>query len=225
VKAIILAAGVGRRLGKNLPKSLMMLPNGKSILENQITILRELGIREILVVVGFKKELVMENCSNVIYVYNPMFHVTNTAKSLERALELIEPDDVMWINGDVFLEAAVVDKVMKENTNAVAVNKAKCGQEEVKYKTNSRGEVIEISKDITDCEGEAVGINKITRKDFLSFLHNLKRCKPMDYFEKAIEMSIKEGVVFRAVDISMYTCLEIDFQEDLDSVWRMLRND
>ncbi|WP_459897452.1 phosphocholine cytidylyltransferase family protein [Desulfurobacterium crinifex] len=214
---MILAAGVGSRLGKQLPKSLTILPDGKTLLENQINILKRLNIKEIIVVVGFKKELIMEKYPEVMYVYNPIFHTTNTAKSLEKALELIYPDDVVWINGDVFLEEGVLEKVIRESGNAIAVNRLDCGEEEVKYRMNSSCEIIEISKEVVNADGEAVGVNKITKEDFQVFLHNLKRCTMQDYFEKAIEMSIKEsGIVFKAVDVSMYKCIEIDFQEDLD---------
>ena len=57
MKAVILAAGVGSRLKSVLPKSLNKLPNGKTIIDNQINILRKLGVKEIFVVVGFKKEM------------------------------------------------------------------------------------------------------------------------------------------------------------------------
>jgi len=221
MKAVILAAGIGKRLNKKFPKSLIVLPNGKTILKNQLDILKNVGIKEIIIVVGFKKELIMENYPNAIYIYNPMFHVTNTAKSLQLALELIEPGDVIWINGDVFLEKKVIEKLIERSGNCVAVNKLPCGEEEVKYKTNINGEITEISKEIVEAEGEAVGVNKICKKDFQLFLKCLRRCKDTDYFEKAIEIAIHEGAIFQAVDISEYKCMEIDFPEDLDIIKRM----
>ena len=65
MRAIILAAGVGSRLGNPFPKSLSLLPGGERILGRQIRIYRELGIKEITVVVGFKKELIMEEFPQV----------------------------------------------------------------------------------------------------------------------------------------------------------------
>ena len=60
MKAIILAAGIGKRISKRLPKCLIPLPTGKTIIGNQIEILRANRIKEIIVVVGFKKEFIME---------------------------------------------------------------------------------------------------------------------------------------------------------------------
>ena len=57
MKAIILSAGYGSRLGnltKELPKSLVDV-NGKSIIERQIEILRNNGIKEIIVIIGANK--------------------------------------------------------------------------------------------------------------------------------------------------------------------------
>ena len=58
MKVIIIAAGVGSRLGdltKNLPKPLLDV-NGKSILEHQIELFRKFGIEDIVIVTGHKKE-------------------------------------------------------------------------------------------------------------------------------------------------------------------------
>jgi choline kinase len=216
MKAIILAAGLGTRLNREKPKTLLKLPNGKTLLEHQVNLFRKKGIKEIIVVVGFKKEIIMETVNNVLFVYNPLFHVTNTAKSLEKALDIIEPDEVIWVNGDVFFEEKILDMILNSEGNSVIVNKAPCGWEEVKYRTNSKGEIIEISKKVKNAEGEALGIYKISKKDFPTFLKNLKLCGNKDYFEKAIELSIKQdNVSFKAVDIGDGKCVEIDFKEDI----------
>lgn len=222
MKAVILAAGVGRRLGEQMPKCLNKLPSGLTIIENQIFSLEKCGIKEIFAVVGFKKEIVMENYHKIFYVYNPFFHITNTAKSLLCFMERIEPDDVIWINGDVVLEEEVIKRVLEKEGNIVAVNKFKCGEEEIKYKTNNR-KIIEISKEVKDGEGEAVGVNKISRKDFEVFLRSLVKCSNNDYFEKAIEISISEGIEFYPVDVTDCKCIEVDFIEDFNKAREMFR--
>ncbi len=151
MKAIILAAGVGSRLGESFPKSLIKIDNDTSILENQI----------------------MERFSAVLYKYNPYFHVTNTSQSLLLTLESIDASEVIWINGDVYLEKEVVWKIIKTDGNVVGVNSYECGQEKVKYKT-SNGFVTDISKFVMNAEGEAVGINKISEQDFNLFVESLR---------------------------------------------------
>lgn len=214
MRAVILAAGVGSRLGNPFPKSLSVLPGGERILGRQIRIMREAGIREITVVVGFKKELIMEEYPEVDYCYNPVFYLTNTCKSLLRGLEYLD-EDVIWTNGDVVFDAASIEQLLKVSGSCVLVDKSECGEEEVKYKTGPHGKITEISKLVQNGEGEAVGINKIARADLPMFVEALRQCEDSDYFERGIELSIAQGAEFTALDISEYRCIEVDFEEDL----------
>lgn len=216
MKAVILAAGIGSRVGNQLPKCLLSLPHGNSIMANQINLLRESGVREIIAVVGFKKEFIMEKYPGIVYKYNPFYHVTNTSKSLMMAMEGITEDDVIWLNGDVFLEIDVIKKVLSKRGNVIAVNKAICGKEEVKYRTDSYGKIKRISKKVPKAEGEALGINKISKQDFAVFLDSLRKCENNDYFEKAIEICVTKGMEFLPVDISDLKCIEIDFKKDFE---------
>ena len=223
MKAVILAAGIGSRLGLTLPKCLTILPSGMSVLENQVYLLKQNKIKEIVVVVGFKKEIIMEKYPDLFYKYNHLFHITNTSKSLMIALENLEQDHVVWLNGDIFLEMGVLKKVLCAKGNVIGVNREKCDMEEVKYKTDKSGKIVEISKSVRKPEGEAVGVNKISRRDFRIFLESLRDCNPEDYFEKAIEISINKGINFYPVDISSYKCIEIDFIQDLERVKKELK--
>ena len=213
MKAIILAAGVGSRLGMPYPKTLSQLPDGERILGRQIRLLRANGINEIIVVVGFKKEFIMEHFPDVLYKYNPLFYITNTAKSLLAGVEDLN-DDVLWLNGDVIFDEQVISDVIKVNGNVIAVNTAKCGDEEVKYSTDQKGYIKAIGKELQSAQGEAVGINKICRKDLNSLKEALRRCSDSDYFEKGIEILIAQGKRFKPVDISDYRCIEVDFLSD-----------
>ena len=86
MKAVILAAGAGRRLGKQMPKSLIRLANGKTILEHQLDGLLSLfQPQNITVVVGFKKEQIIQAFPNLTYIENPDYRTTSTAKSLQIA--------------------------------------------------------------------------------------------------------------------------------------------
>lgn len=197
MRAVILAAGVGSRLGKPFPKSLSILPNGQSIMERQIKILKKYGINEIIIVVGFKKFLIMEKFPEVYFRYNPVYYITNTAKSLLKGLEDISNDDVIWLNGDVIFEERVLDEILNNykvlNTNIVAVNKLECGEEEVKYQLDARGNIAKLSKqlDSRKAQGEAIGINIIKSECIESFKKMLKKCSDSDYFEKGIEYLIE----------------------------------
>ena len=220
MKAVILAAGVGSRLGRPYPKSLSLLPSGERILGRQIRIFRESGIKEIIVVVGFKMGLIMEEYPSVFYKYNPTFYISNTSKSLLAALQDLD-DDVIWINGDVVFDPQVIEELLRAEPNAVAVDRKKCSDEEVKYRTDFKGRILEISKQVFMPEGEAVGVNKVGRLDLKAFTKSLDECEDNDYFEKGLELLVKQGLFFKAVDISEYRCIEVDFETDYQEAQKM----
>lgn len=219
MKAVILAAGVGSRLGSPFPKSLSLLPTGERILGRQIRIFQELGIHEIIVVVGFKKTLLMEEYPEVLFCYNPLYYLTNTSKSLLSAINNLD-DDVLWTNGDVVFDEEVVKQLMQSQASAVAVDRKKCGSEEIKYKTNELGRITAISKEVSDAEGEAVGVNLVRRADLPALTNALRRCKDEDYFEKGLELLVG-STAFQAVDISDFRCIEVDFETDLVEARRL----
>ncbi|WP_084590997.1 NTP transferase domain-containing protein [Desulfonatronovibrio magnus] len=214
MKAVILAAGVGSRLGRPFPKCLTQMPGGEPILGRQIRIFTELGISEIIVVVGFKKTLIMEQYPEALYKYNPFYYITNTSKSLLCALESVQ-EDVIWVNGDVVFDSQVVSNVVEHPYNTVAVDRKKCGAEEVKYTEDTNGYIAKISKEVSKPLGEAVGVNKIQKNDIQTFIQTLKYCRDDDYFEKGMELALEKGVKFKALDISSHRCIEVDFEEDL----------
>ncbi|WP_412984428.1 NTP transferase domain-containing protein [Pontimicrobium sp. IMCC45349] len=226
MKIIILAAGIGSRLGNPFPKPLTPLKNGKSIMKMQTdNIASKYDIDDINVVVGFKKDLIMERFPELTYVYNPFFDRTNTSKSLLQALRKHRDKSVLWFNGDVVFDQKILDVLdphIQENTSFVAVNTSKVAEEEVKY-TLKEGYINELSKTVKNGLGEAVGINFISSNDILKFIERLEECDANDYFERGLELAIeKDNLKIKAVDISMYNCMEIDFAEDLENANKML---
>ena len=226
MKIIILAAGIGSRLGNPFPKPLTPLKNGKSIMKMQTdNIASKYNIDDINVVVGFKKDLIMERFPELTYVYNPFFDRTNTSKSLLQALKKHRDKSVLWFNGDVVFDEKILDILnpsIDANESFVAVNTSKVAEEEVKY-TLKDGFINELSKTVKNGLGEAVGINFISSNDILNFINRLEDCDNNDYFERGLELAIeKDDLKINAVDISKYNCMEIDFIEDLENVNNML---
>ena len=226
MKIIILAAGIGSRLGNPFPKPLTPLKNGKSIMKMQVdNIASHYNIDDINVVVGFKKDLVMERFPELTYVYNPFFDRTNTSKSLLQALKKHRDKSVLWFNGDVVFDEkilAVLNPYIEANQSFVAVNTSKVAEEEVKY-TLKNDYIHKLSKTVKNGLGEAVGINFISSNDILKFIERLEACDDNDYFERGLEMAIeKDGLKIKAIDISTFNCIEIDFIEDLENVNKTL---
>lgn len=226
MKIVILAAGIGSRLGNPLPKPLTVLKSGKTIMQQQIDNVTQFFDHDsINIVVGFKKELILESFPDQTFIYNQFFDQTNTSKSLLKALKKNHRDSVLWLNGDVVFDAEILKELMPHivaNKSFVCVNTQKVGEEEVKYTLDDKGFINELSKKVLNGIGEAVGINFISSKDINTLIARLEECGNNDYFERGIEMAIeKDNMKVMAIDISKFRCMEIDFREDLDNANKM----
>lgn len=220
---VILAAGMGTRLGRPHPKPLTVLKDGRSILRQQLDHLRGAfgADAHITVVVGFKMDLIMEDvATDAVFAYNELYDQTNTSKSLLRALRLSPPGGVLWLNGDVVFVPGLLESLaghLADDTTFVAVNTERVAEEEVKYTLDADGYIDELSKTVVGALGEAVGINHVSGADKALLIEHLERCADGDYFERGIETAIAEaGLRVRAVDISSFGCIEVDFDVDLD---------
>jgi len=222
LNVVILAAGMGTRLGRPHPKPLTPLADGRTILRQQLDHLRATfgDSAHISLVVGFKMNLIMEAASaDASFVYNELYDQTNTNKSLLKALRLAPPGGVMWLNGDVVFVPGLIDALrpyLDADRSFVAVNTDSVADEEVKYTLDGDGFIKELSKQVVGGLGEAVGINFVTDGDRSVFIRHLERCADNDYFERGLETAIAEdGLRVSAVDISEYGCVEVDFEPDL----------
>ncbi|MGH8875994.1 MAG: NTP transferase domain-containing protein [Stackebrandtia sp.] len=218
---VILAAGVGSRLGRPHPKPLTPLSDGESILHRALRHLTSRFSRHsIHLVVGFKKEMIMEAAPDVGFIYNQDYGDTNTSKSLLKALTITGPGGVLWLNGDVVFDEKVLDDLLPHiamDRSFVCVNTESVAEEEVKYTLDSDGYINELSKTISaGALGEAVGINFISSGDRALLARRLDECEQQDYFERGLEQAIaKDGMKVEALDISRHPVIEVDFAEDL----------
>jgi len=222
IQVVILAAGMGTRLGKPWPKPLTPLADGRSILQQQIENVRSIfaDSARISIVVGFKLEMILEAHPDASYIYNEVYDQTNTSKSLLKALRNSHESGVLWLNGDVVFDARVLERVrdrIKNEKSFVCVNTSAVGEEEVKYTVDNRGFINALSKRVENALGEAVGINFISAPHKAAAIKNLEACADNDYFERGLELAIEhDGIEIEPVDISDLFAVEVDFQADLD---------
>ena len=221
IQAVILAAGMGTRLGRPFPKPLTPLSDGRTIMEQQIDNLRQVFGADVRIttVVGFKLDLILEAFPEVTYIYNEAYDQTNTNRSLLKALRLSTEGGVLWMNGDVVFDPQVLEKVsdlMEADTSFICVDTAVVGDEEVKYTVDDDGYVDELSKQVVNARGEAVGINFVSDSDKPTLIDRLSECSDADYFERGIELAISHNSMrVIPVDIGEFFAVEVDFEEDL----------
>ena len=216
MKVIILMAGIGSRLGNPFPKCLTPLKVGYTILDQQLSNLSEFK-GNIISVVGFKKDLIMEAHPELLFVYNPRYDQTNTSKSLLAVLEHIDNEDVLWLNGDVVFDKRILPELLKCEHSGMAVITSKVSDEEIKFTVDERGFIKAVSKKVAPALGEAIGINLVRSRDLPVFKATLRACADTDYFEKGLELAIGRGLKLYPVDVTQYPCVEVDFPADLET--------
>ncbi len=227
MRGIILAAGKGGRLEPVLPgKPKCLLQFGeKSLLEHQIQALADIGVHDIVIMVGYEQEQIKErlnnNPSSITYVENQIYDRTNTIYSLWLAKEFFD-EDFIYFNADVLFDYRIVKRLCaRETDSTLACNSSVCGEEEVKVTVDGT-RIVEIGKHLTSeaCYGEFIGIAKFLKKDNKRFAEILDECVKDEstwnyFFEYAVDFLAKETNLV-AVDISDLPATEIDFPEDLE---------
>ena len=128
MKAIILSAGQGSRLGHMVddrPKCLIDF-NGRSLLVRQLDTLEANGVHEAVVVTGFHDELVSEAIARrsggpeVRTIYNPFYKVADNTGSLFMAREELAGDCLVW-NGDTLVSRELMRRVVSNRAEGICV--------------------------------------------------------------------------------------------------------
>ncbi|MEU4195447.1 NTP transferase domain-containing protein [Kribbella sp. NPDC026611] len=221
VQVVILAAGLGSRLGRSLPKPLTCLRDGRTILQRQLDCLRDAfgDDVDVTLVVGHQAGLVMPAAPGTKFVQNPEYRQTNTAKSLLLGLRASAPGGVLWLNGDVVFHPRLLDLVVpavQADRSFVCVNTAAVAEEEIKYTVDADGHIVQLSKTVQGGLGEAIGINYVAAADKPVLIAHLAACADDDYFERGIETAIEHAALeVLPLDISAYPAVEVDFESDL----------
>ncbi|GAA3890892.1 NTP transferase domain-containing protein [Sphingomonas limnosediminicola] len=169
MKAIILSAGQGSRLGHMVddrPKCLIDF-NGRSLLDRQLETLEANGVHEAVVVTGFHDELVNEAITRrsggpaVRTIFNPFFKVADNTGSLFMAREELTGDCLVW-NGDTLVSRALMRRVVENDRAGICVTvdrKPSYDDDDMKVIRDESGRLRAIGKRISDgVNAESIGL-------------------------------------------------------------------
>ena len=242
MKAIILAAGEGSRMCKltqNIPKPLVNV-NGKSIIERQLSSLKQNGVLDIIIVTGSYHEKF--NFKNVVYVNNLDHKKHDTLGSLMTARDYMN-DEIIITYADQIFEEKIV-KSMTEFTGDIGIavdldwEKNYVGRDqhpksEADNVLINDNEILEIRKNISECKknekiGEFLGLMKLSKKGSRVFLEKYSELKMSHkgkfhnalslekaYLTDMLQELIDSGIRISPIYISGKWC-EVDTPQDLD---------
>ena len=248
MRAIILAAGKGSRMGKltqNIPKPLVNV-NGKSIIERQLSILKQNDILDIIIVTGPHHEKF--NFKNVVYVNNLDYKKHDTLCSLITARDYMNDEIIITYADQIFDEKIMESVINFKGDIGIAVdldweknyvNRDQHPKSEAENVLINGNEILEIRKNISECKknekiGECLGLMKLSRKGSKIFLdkyseleishqgkfHNassLEKALISDMIQELIDSEINVEPIY----VSGKWC-EIDTPQDLEIARKLL---
>jgi len=231
MKAIILSAGQGSRLGHlvdDRPKCLIEF-NGRSLLDRQLDALHTNGVQEAVVVTGFHDELVEQALAarkggpQVRTVFNPFYKVADNTGSLYMAREELGGDCLVW-NGDTLVSNSLMARVVGNDRSGICVTidrKADGYDEDDMKVVEEGGRLKEIGKRIRQgVNAESIGLLAFRAGGAGQFREAVERAMRTPegttiWYLRVINHIAQSGEVW-TLDIHGEEWGEVDFPADVD---------
>ena len=242
MNAIILAAGMGSRLGsvtEDIPKGMIKLFE-KSLLEMQINIFKQCGINDVTIVTGYLGEKI--TFPGINYVENKNFSLTNINESLFCAKEKFQDESIISYS-DIIYEKKIIEKLTSFNGDigvGVRLNWKPHYKGRTSHPTSEaenvvieNNKIVKIRKNISKCEknqiiGEFIGIMKLSKnasdilvqkyleleKSHIGKFHNAPSLKQA-YITDMLQEIIDSDYLVEPVIIEGKWC-EIDTIQDIE---------
>lgn len=238
MQAIILAAGMGKRLGeltKNNTKCMVEV-NGIRLIDRMITQLSKLNLNRLVIVVGYEGQKLMDyigrrydDVLKIDYINNPIYDRTNNIYSLALAKEELCKDDTLLLESDLIFEDRMLELLVNHPDPDLALV--------AKYETWMDGTMVCIDneRNITnfvpkeafryesvDIYYKTVNVYKFSREfsrcQYVPFLEAY--CRVMgnnEYYEQALRILLHlHNSTLKALPITNEKWYEIDDVQDLD---------
>lgn len=245
MKAIILAAGKGTRMGKyteNLPKGMLNV-NGKTLIQHQIETLRNSGITDIAIVTGYEHSKI--NYSDVTYYHNAKFDTTNMVESLMTAKDFITDDNILICYSDILYTEELVKKCINNNFDiGVAVDADWKNLWQLRYGkvdfdleslTVENGNIIELGKEVDssiNLDYRYIGLIKFSKVgiNILINTYNSRIGKSWRQSGKSFEQGYMTDILSQIIDdgneikaiVTKGNWLEFDTAEDYEVLTKAL---
>ena len=232
MKAIILSAGQGSRLGHlthEQPKCLIEFA-GRSLLDRQLDTLAANGVDEVVVVTGFRDDQIEASLARrsggprVRTIFNPFYKVADNLGSLFVARHELAGDVLVW-NGDTLVSEELMRRVLANRQPGICVTidrKDGYDQDDMKVIAAGDGRLRAIGKRIAEgVNAESIGLLAFRGDGAARFRSAIERAMRTAegttiWYLRVIHHLAQNGEVW-TYDISGEQWGEVDFPEDLAS--------
>jgi choline kinase len=235
--AVLLAAGVGRRLGENYegPKALLAF-DGRSLLRRHMEALAANDVRRLSITIGYQGSKLREAVAEVLrlpglqnlsvsFVENPEYRKGSLVSLLAQRGVLDAGAPVLLMDGDVLYDARMIERLLSGPGEGVLLvdRELEPGDEPVKICFDGAGQIVDFRKVPTRPHawfGESVGFFRFSA-DLAARL--AQRCAwyvaqgevDTEYEEAIRDLILQTPDRFAAADVSDLPWTEIDFPEDV----------
>ena len=238
MQAIILAAGMGRRLGELTKENTKcMVPvNGVRLIDRLLTQLSQLNLSRVLIVVGYQGQRLIDHIGdryadrlNIEYAENPVYDKTNNIYSLSLVKEQLQEDDTLLIESDLIFSDRLFQLITEDkNPNVALVAKYESWMDGTMVCIDSDHNIVNFVpksafnySDI-DTYYKTVNIYKFSkefaRNRYVPFLEAYtKAVGNNEYYENVLRIiSLLNSNDLKALPIGTEKWYEIDDKQDLD---------
>ena len=237
MQAIILAAGMGRRLGELTQNNTkcMLEVNGVRLIDRYIKQLAKYSLDKIVIVVGYEGQKLIDYIQanypdkKIEFVNNPIYDKTNNIYSLALAKDYLCADDTILMESDLIVEDAIIDKLFNHPDKDLAlVAKYEQWMDGTMVRIDDNRRILQFIPKVgfryeeADDYYKTVNIYKFSRefssKQYIPFLEAY--CKVMgnnEYYEQVLSvLTLLQNTTLRALPIGNEKWYEIDDVQDLD---------
>lgn len=234
---VILAAGMAKRLRPltdTKPKCLLKVGD-RTLLERTIDAMAATGITELVVVTGYRGEMIREwinthrQTLKWTFIDNADYEHNNNIYSLWLAGQVVRGQEFLLMDSDILCDPKAVAEVARQEEPALALNRHELGEEEMKIVVDQDNRITEISKTcrVEDAVGESVGIEKMTAAYSEALYRELDQMIEEEglidiFYERAFERLIPQGHTFKVVDTTRFFSYELDTPEDFERATALL---
>jgi|Deesub1362A_J573_1020465.scaffolds.fasta_scaffold09181_1 choline kinase len=232
MKAVILAAGMGSRLGeftRDKPKTLLLV-RGKPLIFHILGSLSTNGIEEVIIITGYEDEKIREEVRDgsawglkVRYVNNPRYDSTNNIYSLRLAEKEVASQGFLIVNSDVFFHPEILRRLLEAKNSGITLMvdvEKSLGEEEMKVVAREE-RITDIGKGLLprDADGEYIGLARIDSEFTSIFFDAIKEVLRDQgagvFYEEAFKRLIEKGFPIKYSTTGGYPWIEIDTPQDL----------
>lgn len=237
MQAIILAAGMGKRLGELTEGNTkcMIAVNGITLIDRMLSQLSSLNLNRIVLVIGYQGEKLRDYLANrynntpIEYVINPIYDKTNNIYSLALAKDQLQEDDTLLLESDLIFEDSLLEKILSnEFPNLALVSKYETWNDGTVVRIDSESNIVNFIpkkefrfSDVNEYY-KTVNIYKFSKEfsksHYVPFLEAY--CKAMgdnEYYEQVLRViTMLDKVKFKALPLDGEKWYEIDDIQDLD---------